>query len=116
MNQTTLYDVRGIAMNKTETRHYKELYNEMILRDFLALDRTILANKRTFLAYTRTFIGLVAGGIGMIELVANGIINIIGYVFIFVAIPVILIGLVDYMKMRKALFEIEKRNTNLHIE
>ncbi len=36
---------------------------ELILRDFLAIDRTVLANERTFLAYVRTSLAfLVVGG------------------------------------------------------
>lgn len=36
---------------------------EFILRDWLALDRTVLANERTFLAYTRTSLTLVLAGL-----------------------------------------------------
>lgn len=35
---------------------------DLILRDHLAIDRTILANESTFLAYLRTGLSLVAGG------------------------------------------------------
>lgn len=50
----------------------KILYNfdkdKMILRDFLAADRTLLANERTLLAYIRTGISLIAVGIYLIRL------------------------------------------------
>ena len=95
-------------MKKTETRTYTEKHEDMILRDFLALDRTILANKRTLLAYVRTFIGLIAGGIGMVKLVADEITNIIGYVFIIAAFPFLIIGIREFLTMRKALKNIEK--------
>ncbi len=36
--------------------------DEMILRDHLARDRTVLANERTLLAYIRTAIALLAAG------------------------------------------------------
>ena len=36
--------------------------DDMILRDHLAYDRTVLANERTFLAYLRTAIALLATG------------------------------------------------------
>ncbi len=36
--------------------------DEMILRDHLAYDRTVLANERTLLSYLRTAIALFAGG------------------------------------------------------
>ncbi len=40
---------------------------EMILRDFLAADRTMLANERTFLSYTRTALAFVIGGASLIH-------------------------------------------------
>jgi putative membrane protein len=36
--------------------------DDMILRDHLAFDRTVLANERTLLAYLRTAIALLASG------------------------------------------------------
>lgn len=36
-----------------DKRVYKFNKDEMILRDFLAVDRTLLANERTLLAYIR---------------------------------------------------------------
>ena len=36
--------------------------SDMILRDHLAYDRTVLANERTFLSYMRTSIALFAAG------------------------------------------------------
>ena len=40
---------------------------EFILRDWLALDRTVLANERTFLAYGRTSLGLFLSGVTLIK-------------------------------------------------
>ena len=45
---------------------------KLILRDQLAIDRTILANERTFLSYCRTALALVVTGVGAIKLL-NGI-------------------------------------------
>ena len=41
--------------------------NDMILRDHLARDRTILANERTLLSYFRTAIALLASGAMVIK-------------------------------------------------
>lgn len=42
---------------------YSKIYpNDMILRDHLAYDRTVLANERTLLSYVRTAIALLAAG------------------------------------------------------
>ena len=43
----------------------------MILRDYLAADRTYLANERTLLAYIRTCVGLFATGAALIHFIEN---------------------------------------------
>lgn len=93
-------------MGRTDIKTYQKFCDEMILRDQLALDRTILANKRTLLSYVRTSIGLLAGGIGMIKLVSDGVVNVLGIIFIVIAFPVLIIGLVEYIKMQRILLEI----------
>jgi putative membrane protein len=44
---------------------------QLILRDRLALDRTILANERTILAYFRTTLAVTAAGVGLIHFVES---------------------------------------------
>lgn len=95
-------------MGGTDMKNYHEFCDDMILRDLLALDRTILANKRTLMSYVRTSIGLLAGGIGMVKLVSDGIVNILGFIFIAAALPVLIIGIIDYKKMHKQLISIGK--------
>ena len=94
-------------VKKTETRYYNDNFDKMILRDFLALDRTILANKRTFLAYVRTFIGLIASGVGMIKLVSDSFIEIVGWIFIIIAFPVLIIGIAEFIKVSISLSKIQ---------
>ena len=90
-------------MNKKEMQYYDRFYEDMILRDYLALDRTKLANKRTLLSYARTFIAFLATGVGMIKLWDTFILNLIGYVFIAAALLTLVIGIIDYIKMKKSL-------------
>ena len=49
----------------------------MILRDYLATDRTHLANERTFLAYIRTCVGLFATGAALINFVENNVLIVL---------------------------------------
>ncbi len=42
--------------------------DDMILRDHLAYDRTVLANERTLLAYLRTAIALLAAGVTLVKI------------------------------------------------
>lgn len=69
---------------------------EMILRDWLALDRTVLANKRTFLAYGRTAIALIVLGIGFVKLIHHDWFEIGGFFMMALGIVVFFVGLREY--------------------
>ena len=103
-------------MKKAEINNfYKEFNDKMIIRDYLALDRTILANRRTLLSYVRTFIGLFGGGIGLVELLDNTVIMIIGYISMGISLPILIIGINEFIKMKKSLesiFIIEEDKIN----
>ena len=45
---------------------------ELILRDELAIDRTLLANERTLLAYLRSAVSLGIAGISIMHFAAHG--------------------------------------------
>lgn len=76
---------------------------EMILRDFLAADRTLLANERTLLAYIRTGISLLAVAISLIKLFDTTVTYILGIVFIFLGVIPIVWGLYRYRNINKKL-------------
>lgn len=69
--------------NKTKEVIYNFDKEQMILRDFLAADRTLLANERTLLAYIRTGISLLVVAISLIKLFDGIIPDILGIIFIF---------------------------------
>jgi len=73
----------------------------MILRDYLALDRTILANERTLLAYLRTFIGTFSAGIAMVKLFDALLTNIAGYIFIAVSPFFLVFGIIRFIQVSK---------------
>ena len=78
---------------------------KMILRDWLARDRTILANERTFLAYIRTALMVLVTGATLIKLFSpHAIILFCGY---GLTLAGILIGLTGFIR-----FIIMKRNLN----
>ncbi|MBI1422353.1 MAG: DUF202 domain-containing protein [Gammaproteobacteria bacterium] len=70
---------------------------EMILRDWLALDRTVFANKRTFLAYGRTAMALFALGIAFVKLIHHQFFEIAGFVLMALGIVVFIIGAREYL-------------------
>ena len=72
---------------------------EFILRDWLALDRTVLANERTFLAYTRTSLTLVLAGLTFIRFFGPDIWSTIGYISLILGTALWLTGIKRYLQM-----------------
>jgi len=76
---------------------YTEFNREdMILRDWLALDRTVLANKRTFLAYARTTIALMVLGIAFIKLINHEFFIVTGFVLMALGAVVFWVGASEF--------------------
>ena len=88
----------------------------MILRDYLALDRTILANERTLLAYLRTFIGTFSAGIAIIKFLDTPLTSVTGYIFIIVSPLFIVFGIVRYIYVSRKLKTIDDTANNGEVE
>ncbi len=80
-------------------------HEELILRDELAIDRTILANERTVLAYFRSSMTLVIVGITFLHLFRDGILPYIGMVCIPFGIALGIFGFMRYRKMHRSISE-----------
>jgi len=73
----------------------------LILRDVLAIDRTRLANERTLLSWLRTAVVMLVAGITLLKLFAgNWTVQVIGVVLIVSSVPVALLGLRRYLRLR----------------
>ncbi len=83
---------------------------EIILRDFLALERTRLANERTLLAYLRTSLYMVLGGIAFLQLKDFASIRWLGYVTIGLAGVFIVTGIVRFYHLRRSMREYYEEN------
>lgn len=90
---------------------YQGLEDRLILRDYLAADRTILANERTFLAYIRTALTLFVAGLSFVHLkiFSSPIVEAIGVIFILLGIATFFVGLVRYKRMQVLIREIKKK-------
>ena len=89
-------------------KNYMELKDEMILRDYLAYDRTQLALTRTFLSIVRTALGILASGAGLVILQENTTLIILGYVLIAAAAFVFAFGVVYCRQFKKRLDELKQ--------
>ena len=74
--------------------------DEIILRDYLALERTKLANERTLLAYTRTSLYMVLGGIAFLQLQGFATIRWAGYTAIVLSAVFIFVGIYRFFLIR----------------
>jgi len=76
---------------------------KLILRDELAIDRTILANERTVLAYFRSALTLVIVGVTFLQFFETGILPYIAMVCVPFGLAVGIFGFIRYRKMHKSI-------------
>ncbi|MEE9413369.1 MAG: DUF202 domain-containing protein [Methylococcales bacterium] len=83
---------------------------DMILRDHLAYDRTILANETTLLAYLRTAMALLAAGATLFRLFPNdAYFQVLGIVMLFLGMVIAGIGVFRFFAMTKRLKKLHEK-------
>lgn len=98
-------------MKINENPYARFAKNDFILRDELAIDRTILANERTLLAYFRTSLALILSGFTAMHLSFENIINFldnsfllsVGIISALTGIAVAIAGLYKYFSVKNAI-------------
>ena len=86
----------------------KQINKDLILRERLALQRTILANQSTFLAFLRTSMYFFIAGLSL-ENLLNITDSIAIEIFFFTSSFIIfLIGIINYFRQKKMIIESEK--------
>ena len=90
-----------------KTAYSKIKKNDLILRDHLAIDRTVLANERTFLAYIRTALAFLVVGGTLIKFFSDITVNVTGWVFMAGGILTFGIGTYKYLEMRSKIRRME---------
>lgn len=90
--------------------------DEIILRDYLALERTNLANQRTLLAYTRTSLYMLLGGIAFLQLSDFENIRWLGFVAIGLSAVLVVVGIIKFyiIKNRLAKYYRESKNKDIN--
>jgi putative membrane protein len=76
---------------------------KIILRDFLALQRTKLANERTFLSYNKFSLYLITAGIALIRIENLRPFRLLGFVALGASGLVFVVGLIRFLMLRKQL-------------
>ncbi|MBI4801057.1 MAG: DUF202 domain-containing protein [Elusimicrobia bacterium] len=90
--------------------HYSRFNGgELILRDELAIDRTLLANERTLLAYLRCGVTLLLAGVSIVHFSHEGWFRAAGFACIPTGIVTGIIGMARYRRMNKAISIVRDR-------
>lgn len=76
---------------------------ELILRDYLAMQRTTLANERTLFSYIRTSLYLILGGIGLVEVEVFNNLRWVGFAALIISAILLVYGIVRYLALRRRL-------------
>ena len=82
--------------------HY-QLKEDIILRDYLALERTRLANERTLFAYIRTSLYLILAGIAFLQLSDLESLQWLGWTSLAGSVIIMLLGIWRYLQLRRQL-------------
>ncbi|TNE70617.1 DUF202 domain-containing protein [bacterium] len=90
--------------NYISFKHYFENKDRIILRDYLALERTKLANERTLLSYVRASLYLILASITFLQLKGFESIEWLAYVILGVGFLLAFIGVWRYYRLQKRLF------------
>lgn len=76
---------------------------KIILRDYLALERTRLANERTLFSYIRTSLYLLTVGMGILEIKSIQHLWAVAWICLVVSIVLFVIGVYRYYQLKKYL-------------
>jgi len=85
--------------------------SDLILRDELAIDRTVLANERTLLSYVRLAITLIIAGISIVHFAMEKWFETIGFLCIPIGIIAGIYGCRRYQKMAAEITALRKPTT-----
>lgn len=76
---------------------------KIILRDFLAMERTSLANERTLFSYIRASLYMAIGGVAILEYEGFATFSWLSYVVFGLSVVLIIIGVFRYRRLKKKL-------------
>ena len=83
---------------------------DLILRDELAIDRTLLANERTLMAYLRSGVALLIAGVSIMHFSSEGWFWMVGLACIPTGIIAAVIGAARYRRMNKIIALVRNRS------
>jgi putative membrane protein len=79
--------------------------DSLVVRNRLALRRTMLANERTLLAYVRTSLGLLLVALAILHFERQSWLDLVGVLFAALSALTLVAGLVSYMRTKARILE-----------
>ncbi|MBD8490509.1 DUF202 domain-containing protein [Echinicola sp. CAU 1574] len=79
----------------------KESENELIVRDYLARQRTKLANDRTLLSYIRTSLYFLVSGTALVKVEDLANIKEFGYISFIISFIFLVIGFTNFITIKR---------------
>ncbi len=77
--------------------------DQLVLRDRLAGDRTVLANERTLLAYVRTGLSLLVAGVSFLQFFTSHAVQVLGWALLPSAAVTLIVGIARYVRVAGSL-------------
>lgn len=84
--------------------------DKMIVRDWLAVERTKLANERTFLSYFRSSVVFFGSGLGILKIDFFSDVKSFGSWLIVISLVILCIGITRFFYVRKKIDSYYKEN------
>lgn len=97
-------------MKKSEGPYRQFENNPLILRDELAIDRTLLANERTLLAYLRSGVALVIAGVTIMHFSDHGWFRFTGIMSIPVGVVTSMVGVFRFVRMNRSISSVRRNS------
>jgi|SRR5690606_6905446 len=89
---------------------------DLILRERLAIQRTIMANQSTFLSFLRTSMYFAVAGVSLDQLVKLPGGHIIEYIFLVISAVVLVAGVINYVIQKRKITESERHIGNYKLD
>ncbi len=86
-----------------------KINKDLILRERLAIERTVMANQRTFLSFLRTALYFFVAGLTINELLALRHATIVVGLFFIISFLLLIAGVVTYVKQKKKIAKSRKQ-------
>ena len=105
-----IHNVRQKDNEMKDEPYSKYCGDNLILRDELAIDRTLLANERTLLSYLRSAVALFIAGVTIIHFSTGGWFWVLGIACIPSGIITGIIGVARYRRMNQSIVRIRNQS------